>query len=56
MEKRQFEFAESADNRPYQNKLVASAIRRTNSHAPKAPPVPTTIAIAASMIMRQSAL
>ena len=33
-------------------RLVATAISLTKTQAPKCPPVPTTIAIAASMIMR----
>ena len=46
----------SAESRPNQNRLVAIAISLTSTHAPNAPPLPTTIAIIASMTMRRSTL
>ena len=46
----------SAESLPNQNRFVANSIIFSSTHAPQAPPVPTTNAIAASRSMRPSAL
>jgi len=48
--------AGATDTLPNQKRLVAKAISWSKIHAPQAPPVPTTSAIPANKIIRQSAL